>query len=165
MGEPFQIALVALGLSILVSAARVIDWFIHSDPKAMAQTARVFIVALALLSLPLLAILLLKEQWTAAATLAAVIVLVPAVLGRRLWGWLNFPGLHWANDCTDPITNNSAPEKFEDPELVRRSVAVLEAFLRRGGGAVPRPEIEPPAIQCQQNRSRGTGARTPGNSP
>ena len=38
MGDPLLlVAVIGLGLSALASAIRLIDWFLHSDPKAIAQ--------------------------------------------------------------------------------------------------------------------------------
>ena len=79
MSDPFLIASIALGLSVLASAVRMIDWFLHSDPKVLAKTTRWALIALAVLSVPLLIWLLLKEQWVAATGLLAVMVLLSQV--------------------------------------------------------------------------------------
>ena len=71
---------------VIASAVRMIDWFIHSDPKAVARAARLITVAATALSVPLLVVLLVKEQWTAATGLAAAMILVAAFLGRRSCG-------------------------------------------------------------------------------
>jgi hypothetical protein len=140
MSDPFTIALFALGVSVLASAVRMIDWFVHSDPKTIARTARWAVTAIAALSIPLLLVLLLKEQWTAAITLAAAMILVAALLGRRMTRWINIRPL--VADTSGPGAGNFdggvGESSIEDPELVRRSAAVLEAYLRRtadGAGA------------------------------
>ena len=69
MGDPFAIAVVALGLSLGVSAIRLIDWFIHSEPKAVVRMARWAGMVLAVLSVPLLLVLLILRQWTTAVGL------------------------------------------------------------------------------------------------
>ena len=84
MSDPFTVALMALGLSLAVSAVRLIDWFLHSDPKAVARTARWVVIGLAALSLPLLLVLLINQQWTAAIALLAVLMFVIAWYGPRL---------------------------------------------------------------------------------
>src|SRR5262249_36870803 len=85
MGDPFLLAAVtALGLSGLVSAIRLIDWFLHSDPKVIAHTGRWAALGLAALSVPLLFTLLLAQRWTAAIGLAAVMLLGFAFYGPRL---------------------------------------------------------------------------------
>jgi hypothetical protein len=138
MSDPFLIASIALGLSVLASAVRMVDWFLHSDPKVLARTMRWVLIALALLSVPLLIWLLLKEQWVAAIGLLAVMVLLPAFLARG--SLLQHFGLY-----RRPVLDDSPPYRggetgfpgFDtpDPDLVRRSVAVLETYLGRHSGA------------------------------
>jgi len=139
MSDPFLIASIALGLSVLASAVRLVDWFLHSDPKVLAKTMRWVIIALALLSVPLLIWLLLKEQWVAATGFLAVMILLPALLGRgsllQRFGLYRRPVL----DDSPPYRGggNSGFPGFgtPDPDLVRRSAAVLEAYIgRRDGG-------------------------------
>jgi hypothetical protein len=123
MGDPFAIAVVALGLSLGVSAIRLIDWFIHSEPKAVVRVARWAAIVLAVSSVPLLLMLLILRQWTAAVGLGAVMVLVLGWYAPRL--------LRQPFRLVDP-----APEPrvaaVVDRELVERSIAVLEEFLRQG---------------------------------
>jgi len=139
MSDPFLIASIALGLSVLASAVRMVDWFLHSDPKVLAKTMRMALIALALLSVPLLIWLLFKEQWVAAIGLLAVMVLLPAFLGRgSLW--------HRFGLYRRPVLDDSPPYRGDsgagfagagesDSDLAQRAAAVLEAYLgRRGGG-------------------------------
>src|SRR6266851_2933534 len=84
MGDPLLVAVAALGLSLGISAIRLIHWFIHSDPKAVARAARWAVIGLAALSVPLLLVLLLTQHWAAAIGLAAVMVLALAWYGPRL---------------------------------------------------------------------------------
>ena len=136
MSDPFIIASIALGLSVVASAVRMVDWFLHSDPRVLAKTMRWVIIALALLSVPLLIWLLLKEQWVAAMGLFAVMVLLPAFLGRG--SLLQRFGLY-----RRPVLDDSPPYRgggdsgfgTPDPDLVRRSAVVLEAYLGRQPGA------------------------------
>jgi hypothetical protein len=123
MGDPFAIAVVALGLSLGVSAIRLIDWFIHSEPKAVVRVARWVVIGLAALSIPALLVLLIYRQWTAAAGLAAVMVLLLAWYGPQL--------LRQPFRLLDPAPEPPATA-VADRELVERSIAVLEEFLRHG---------------------------------
>lgn len=145
MNDPFLIAIIALGFSVLASAAKLVDWFLHSDPRVMARTMRWLAIGVALLSLPLLVFLLVREQWVAAAGLVAVMVLaLPTLLGRG-----SLPGLFRSArpvlDDSPPVGAHSGrvragaapPAEAADPDLVRRSAAVLEAYLGRTGGAAP----------------------------
>jgi hypothetical protein len=139
MSDPFLIASIALGLSVLASAVRMVDWFLHSDPKVLAKTTRWALIALAVLSVPLLIWLLLKEQWVAATGLLAVMVLLPTFLGRgsllQRFGLYRRPVLDdsppYRGDGESGFSGTGTP----DPDLVRRSAAVLEAYLGRRAGA------------------------------
>jgi hypothetical protein len=152
MGDPLVIACIALGLSVVASAVRMIDWFLHADPKAAAQVTRWGLRGVAALSVPLLAVLLFKEQWTAATALAAAMVLVPALLGRRLWGWVGLPSLAGYSVPAGVSSANASsagaggPSFVDEAALVRYSAAVLEAYLRRTAAAQPRLGGDLPAI-------------------
>jgi hypothetical protein len=156
MSDPFIVALIALGISLIASAIRVIDWFMHSDPRAVARMARWAVIVIAALSIPLLLVLLLKEQWTAAIALAAAMILLAATLGGRMLRWLNLRPI---------VLDRSAPagaharDRFDDdlvddPELVRRSAAVLEAYLQRTSGPARGSGAELPAIEGKTNGRR-----------
>jgi len=134
MGDPLQIAIIALGLSLGVSAIRVGHWFIHSDPKAVVRSARWAAIGLAVLSFPVLLVLLLNQQWTAAVALAAVMVLALAWYGPRL--------LRQPFRLLDPMPDRSPPAAetagftfgdgvAADRALIQRSAAVLEEYLRQ----------------------------------
>jgi len=138
MNDPFLIAIIALGLSGLASAVKLVDWFLHSDPRVLARSMRWLVIALVLLSIPLLVFLLMKEQWVAAVGLIAVMLLLPALLGRS--------SLLRAIGVFRPVLDNSPPvgahrtpseplAEGPDPDLVRRSAAILEAYLGRSAGA------------------------------
>jgi hypothetical protein len=139
MSDPFTIAVMALGLSLVVSAVRMIDWFLHSDPKAIAHTARWIVIGLAAFSLPLLLVLLLNQQWTAAITLAAIMVFVLAWYAPRLLQRFTLAPL--APQPRPPATWTAGDA--DDPALIQRSAAILEAYLRHtadsGNGANGRP--------------------------
>jgi len=122
MGDPFSIAVVALGLSLGASAIKLIDWFIHSEPKAVVRVARWAGILLAVLSVPLLLVLLVFRQWTAAMGLGAVMVLVLGWYAPRL--------LQQPFRLVDPAPEPPAGQVV-DRELVERSIAVLEEFLRQ----------------------------------
>jgi hypothetical protein len=152
MGDPFVIACIALGLSVVASAVRMVDWFLHADPKAAAQVTRWGVRGVAALSVPLLAVLLFKEQWTAATALGAAMVLVPALLGRRLWGWIGVPSLAGyrvpagASSANASSASASGPSFVDEAELVSYSAAVLEAYLRRTAAAQSTLGSDLPAI-------------------
>jgi hypothetical protein len=132
VSDPLVIACIALGLSVVASAVRMVDWFLHADPRVAAQVTRWGVRGVAALSVPLLLVLLFKEQWTAATALAAAMVLVPALLGRRLWRWVGVPSLAGAPAGSSSATGQSF---VDEAELVCYSAAVLEAYLRRTSAA------------------------------
>jgi hypothetical protein len=156
MSDPFIVALIALGISLIASAVRMIDWFMHSDPRAVARMARWAVIVVAALSVPLLFFLLVKEQWTAAIALAAGMILVAAALGGRMMRWIGFRPI--ALDRTAPAGANARHEFDEgyvdDPELIRRSAAVLEAYLRRTSGPARDSDAGLPAIQGRNGSGR-----------
>jgi hypothetical protein len=165
MGDPFVIACIALGLSVVASAVRMVDWFLHADPKAAAQVTRWGVRGVAALSVPLLAVLLFKEQWTAATALAAAMVLVPALLGRRLWGWVGVPSLagHSVPAGASSAASSfsaSGPSFVDEAELVRYSAAVLEAYLRRTAAAQSTLGGDLPAIADLTGQDGGANGKT-----
>src|SRR5262245_6972892 len=134
MGDPILVATAALGLSLAVSAIRLIHWFIHSDPKAVVRAMRWAVIGLAVLSIPLLIGLLVSQQWAAAIGLAAVMVLVVAWYGPRL--------VQEPFRLLDPDPRGKLPAAMsaehavdgkvvKDAELAERAAAVLEEYLRR----------------------------------
>jgi hypothetical protein len=156
MNDPFLIAIIALGLSVLASAVKLVDWLLHSDPRVLARTMRWLVIGLALLSVPLLIFLLVKEQWVAAAGLVAVMLFLPTLLGRgalpRLFGAFR-PVL----DDSAPVGARGGPAGGPaggpDPDLVRRSAAVLEAYLGRSVEAAPKGN---PALAAPGWRGEGS---------
>jgi hypothetical protein len=154
MGDPLVIASIALGLSVIASAIRMVDWFLHADPRVAAQVTRWAMRGVAALSVPLLLVLLLKEQWTAATAIAAAMVLVPAVLGPRLWRWVGVPP--FAGYSAPVSSANRTEQSFVDEaELVRYSAAVLDAYLRRAAATQPAAGNEVPAISYRVGETGG----------
>jgi hypothetical protein len=128
----YTVAVAGLSLSGLAAAIRLIEWLIRTDPKLIAQTGRWAAVGLAILSLPLLLALLINEKWTAAMALAAMMLLAFAWHGPRLLQRLTRD--RFAAGWSPPPAGNLTPAygaSVEDPDLVRRSIAVLEDYLRR----------------------------------
>ena len=146
MNGPFLIAIIALGLSVLASAAKLVDWLLHSDPRALARSMRLLLIGLGLLSVPLLIFLLVRQQWTSAAGLVAVMLLIPALLGRgSLLRHLGlFPAaLDNSPPAGPPLGEGGQASDAPDPDLVRRSAAILEAYLGRSPGAAGKGGLAP----------------------
>ena len=58
MGDPFVVAVVALSLSLGVSALKLLTWFVNGDPKAMAQALRWIAAGVIVLGVVFLVVLL-----------------------------------------------------------------------------------------------------------
>lgn len=135
----FLVAITGLGLSGLVSAIRLIEWFIHSDPKMIAWVGRWVAVGLTGLALPVLLFLLINQKWTAAIALAAVMLPAFALCGRRIWRialatmWRR-RFVDWSPPTTDNVASARPEPNTANPELVQRSIAVLEEYLRHTRG-------------------------------
>jgi hypothetical protein len=148
MNDPFLIAIIALGLSVLASAIKLVDWFLHSDPRVLARKMRWVVIALALISVPLLIFLLVKQQWAAAVGLVAVMLLLPALPGRgsllRQFGFLR-PVLDDSPPAGARGTPSEPHAEGADADLVRRSAAILEAYLGRRASPAATDGLTPAA--------------------
>jgi hypothetical protein len=130
MTDPvFSIAVAGLGLSAIVSAIRLFSWFLHSDPKAIAQAGRLSAIGLFALSLPLLFGLVANQKWVEAIGLSAVMLLAFAFYGPQVLGRL-FPRRLVADFGPPAPAHATAASAGYDTELVQRSIAVLEEYLR-----------------------------------
>jgi hypothetical protein len=125
-------AVAGLGLSAIVSGIRLVNWFLQSDPKALAQAGRWSAFAVFALSLPLLFGLAFNQRWAEAIGLSAVLLLGFALYGPRILGQI-FPRRLVA-DFGSPSAHDAGEAAAPDAELVRRSIAVLEDYLRRTAG-------------------------------
>ncbi len=152
----YMVAVAGLGLSGVASAVRLIEWLVRTDPRIVAQTGRWAALGLAILSAPLLLALLINEKWTAAMAVAAIMLFAFAWYGPRLLQrMLRYRA---ALDVSSPPAGNLTPafdESIEDTALVRRSIAVLEEYLRRSAGSSQYP-IHPRAIGVQHSREAGS---------
>lgn len=127
---------IALGISLVVSAIKLVDWLIHSDPRAVMRIGRWLLFFLALASVPSLILLLIYQQWALAMTFGAGMLIVPTLLNWRaiLPRWSFRP--MWTEG--DPL--DDMPSDFgqpPSPELVRRAAIVLQDYLAHAG----HPEI------------------------
>jgi hypothetical protein len=161
MGDPlFLVALTGLSLSALVSAVRMVEWFMRSDPKVIAQTGRWAAIGLAIVCVPVLVGLLVGEQWTAATGLGAVMLLGFALYGprllrgafpRRLRPDWSFPSGAWGQAY--------GTGAMSEQEMVQRSIAVLEEYLRRTTGITNSDTMDRPALAPRNGAARnGNGA-------
>jgi hypothetical protein len=141
MTDPaFLIALTGLSVSGIVTAIRLINWFLHSDPRAIAQTGRLTAAGLFALSLPLLFGLVVNQRWAEAIGLSAVLLLAVALYGPRVVGqlWPRRLVPDWSPRAPGYARSETADGVGRDADLVERSIAVLEEYLRRTARVSPR---------------------------
>jgi hypothetical protein len=122
---------VVLGLSVLATIAKFLDWFIHSDPKTMVRTTRWLLLLVVLVCIPMLVLAIANEQWPWAMLLGAVMLIIPTLLKWRVM----FAPLRAALDHFRPKPRPFDMEVWEDaaddPEMVRRAAAILEAYVSK----------------------------------
>jgi hypothetical protein len=129
------ISAVVLGLSVLATAAKFFDWFIHSDPATMARTTRWMVLLLLALSVPIFAVMIVQGQWSVAMLMGAAMLIIPTLLRWRAV----FAPLRAAFNAFRPKPRPfdfnmkvwDDAENVRDPETVRRAAAILEAYVRQ----------------------------------
>jgi hypothetical protein len=124
------ISAIVLGLSVLATIAKFLDWFVHSDPKTMVRTTRWMMLLLVLACIPLLVMTIANQQWSAAMLIGAGMLIVPTLLKWRAM----FAPLRAAFDYFRPKARPfdmeiRDDEAADDPEMVRRAAALLEAYV------------------------------------
>ncbi len=125
------ISAVVLGLSVLATVAKFLDWFLHSDPRTMVRTSRWMLLLLLLACTPLLVMTISNQQWAAAMLIGAAMLVIPTLLK---WRTLFAP----LRSLFDHIRPKPRPFDMEiwqdppdDPETVRRAAAILEAYVSK----------------------------------
>jgi hypothetical protein len=140
-------------------------WILNADPRAIINSGRWALVALAALALGVLAWLVASGRWTWAMMLAAFMLPVfvqAAPRWRVLFGPLNvarsdFP--RGPRDFGGAAGGFSSARGTTDPELVRQAIAVLSAYLERTGS---RLEHRPAERRLASAKGSGNGrARMP----
>lgn len=123
------ISAIVLGLSVLATIAKFLDWFVHSDPKTMVRTTRWMLLLVVLACIPLLVLTIANQQWPAAMLIGAGMLIVPTLLKWRAM----FAPLRAAFDYFRPKARPFDMEIWDDqthdPEMARRAAAILEAYV------------------------------------
>ena len=133
------VAYATLALSLFVSAVKMGGWILNADPRAIINSGRWALLALAALTLGVLAWLIASGRWTLAMMLAAFMLPVFVQAAPRwqvLFGPLNvarsdFP--RGPRDFGGAAGGFSSARGTTDPELVRQAIAVLSAYLEQTG--------------------------------
>jgi hypothetical protein len=126
------ISAIVLGLSVLATAAKFLDWFIHSDPKTMIRVSRWMLLLLVLACVPVLVWMIAGGRWSGAMLLGAGMLAVPTFLKWRAI-------LQPLRAMLDRLRPKARPfdmppfnmEVAPDAETVQRAATILEAYVQR----------------------------------
>ena len=125
------ISAVVLGLSVLATLAKFIDWFVHSNPRTMIRTSRWMLLLLLAACIPLLVWMITSQQWSGAMLIGAAMLVIPTLLK---WRTLLSP-LRAVFEAFRPKARPFDMEIWQDPpddpETVRRAAAILEAYVSK----------------------------------
>ena len=126
------ISAIVLGLSVLATAAKFLDWFLHSDPRTMVRTLRWMALLLVIVAVPLLVMMIMREQYAGAMLLGAAMILVPTFLKwRAILVPLRAAFAQFRRKPPPfempPVWQDSAPL---DPRALQHAAALLEAYLK-----------------------------------
>jgi hypothetical protein len=125
------ISAIVLGLSVLATIAKFLDWFVHSDPKTMVRTTRWMLLLLVLACLPLLVVMIVNQQWPAAMLIGAGMLIVPTLLKwRAIFAPLR-AAFGYFRPKPRPFDMEIWDDAADDPETVRRAAAILEAYVSK----------------------------------
>lgn len=123
------ISSIALCISLLVSAIKLVDWLIHADPRALIRAGRWLLFFLAVASVPCLIVLLVYQQWAIAMMLGAGMLIAPVMVNWR--AILLRPTFRpmWTEGHPDDAMRGDFGQSPPHLELVRRAAVVLEDYL------------------------------------
>jgi hypothetical protein len=125
------ISAVVLGLSVLATLAKFLDWFMHSDPRTMVRTSRWMLLLLLLACIPLLVMMIANQQWAAAMLVGAAMLVIPTLLKwRTLFAPLRSI-FEYFRPKPRPFDMEIWQDPPDDPETVRRAAAILEAYVSK----------------------------------
>ena len=128
------VSAIVLALSVLATAAKFFDWFIHSDPATMARTTRSMVLLLLAVCVPILIVMIVGGHWSGAMLLGAGMLSIPTMLK---WRAVFAP----LRSALGRFRRKARPFDFDmevrgemgkDPETVRRAAAILEAYVTQG---------------------------------
>lgn len=125
------ISAVVLGLSVLATLAKFLDWFIHSDPRTMVRTARWMLLLVLLACIPLLVISIANQQWATAMLIGAGMLIVPTLLKWRTMFAPLRAAFGYFRRKPRPFDMEIWEDPPHDPETVRRAAAILEAYVSK----------------------------------
>ena len=126
------ISAIVLGLSVLATAAKFLDWFIHTDPQTMMRVSRWMLLLLVMACIPLVVWMIVDGRWSAAMLIGAGMLAVPTFLKwRAILAPLSAMLDRFRPKAPPFDMKEWSDEMAGDPESVRRAAAILEAYVHR----------------------------------
>ncbi len=126
------ISAIVLGLSVLATAAKFLDWFLHTDPQTMIRVGRWMLLLLVVACIPLIVWMIADGRWSAAMLTGAGALAVPTFLKWRAILAPLRAALGQFRPKARPFDMKEwSDEMAGDPESVRRAAAILEAYVHR----------------------------------
>lgn len=127
------ISAIVLGFSVLATAAKFLDWFIHTDPPTMVRVSRWMLLLLVIACIPIVIWMIADGRWSTATLIGAGMLVVATFLKWRAVLAPLRSVLDYFRPKARPFNMAMAP----DPETVQRAAALLEAYLQRAVLPVP----------------------------
>jgi hypothetical protein len=160
------ISAVVLGLSVLATVAKFLDWFMHSDPRTMIRTTRWMLLLLLAACIPLLVMMIINQQWAAAMLIGAGMLVIPTLLKwRTLFAPLR-SAFDYFRPKPRPFDMGIWQDPPDDPETVRRAAAILEAYVSKASLMALRDERLSDDDEAEAERmSRGEALEVLGLEP
>jgi hypothetical protein len=125
----------ALGISLVITAVKLVDGFLRADPRLLISILTWLLCLIALASIPCLIVLLVYQQWAPAMMLGAGMLVVLTLLNwQSILARTHFPPIWTAAGDLEPLRDNYG-QPAPDHELARRAAIVLEDYLVHAGGA------------------------------
>lgn len=134
------VSAVVLGLSVLATLAKFLDWFVHSDPRTMVRTTRWMMFLLLLSMIALAGLAIAERNWPMAMLLGAGALVLSLILK---WRALLAPvraAFAALRPRPRPFDMEIWQDPPDDPRTVRRAAAILEAYVSRSSVMALRDE-------------------------
>jgi DnaJ-like protein len=119
----------ALCISLVITAIKLIDGFVHADPRSLIRIGTWLLYLFGLASIPCLVVLLVYQQWALAMMLGAGMLIALTLLNwRSILARLPAQPVWPAGDDVEPLRGNYG-QPAPNAELARRAAIVLEDYL------------------------------------
>jgi hypothetical protein len=151
----------ALGISLIITAIKLVDGFVRADPRALIRMGTWLLCLVAVASLPCLIVLLIYQQWALAMMLGAGMLIVLTLLNwRSLLARANFQPAWSESEDVEPMRGRGT-QLAPDADLARRAAIVLKDYLAHVGGAPSEARIGGHQRPAELERSPRSSLLTP----